>query len=79
MYSKTCVNYMYRSGCSYLLTSQLQTTFARKVFPCLDEPAFKATFNVSVDRRPPHTSKSNTGVIETRDAGYVHQHTNSYA
>ena len=57
--------------CSYLLTSQLQSTDARKVFPCLDEPAMKATFNVSVDRRPPHTSKGNTDIMETRDAGCV--------
>lgn len=49
----------------YLLTSQLQATDARKVFPCLDEPALKATFNVSLDRMASHTTKSNMQIIRT--------------
>lgn len=43
----------------YLATSQLQPTDARKTFPCFDEPAFKATFDLSLVRREDHVALSN--------------------
>lgn len=34
---------------AYIATTQLEAPYARKVFPCFDEPLFKATFSVSLD------------------------------
>ena len=36
------------SICRFLCASQLQAIDARRVFPCFDEPAMKAIFNVSI-------------------------------
>lgn len=43
----------------YLATSKFQPTDARKAFPCLDEPGFKSTFNVTLIHRPNFTALSN--------------------
>ncbi|CAH1647281.1 unnamed protein product [Spodoptera littoralis] len=38
-----------------LITSQLQPTFARRAFPCFDEPFFKARFRTTIYTRPSYT------------------------
>ncbi|XP_036888172.1 aminopeptidase Q [Sturnira hondurensis] len=42
-----------------LLASQMEPTFARNVFPCFDEPALKATFNITVIHHPRYVALSN--------------------
>ncbi|VDL72833.1 unnamed protein product [Nippostrongylus brasiliensis] len=39
--------------------TQFEPSHARKMFPCFDEPNFKATFEVSVIREPHHVVRSN--------------------
>ncbi|KAM9861190.1 aminopeptidase N-like [Aulostomus maculatus] len=41
-------------------TSQMQATYARKAFPCFDEPAMKAVFNVSILHDRDKTALSNS-------------------
>ncbi|KAI5263389.1 Aminopeptidase Q [Manis pentadactyla] len=53
-----------------LLASQLEPTFARNVFPCFDEPALKATFNITIIHHPSYVALSNMpqlGQSEKRD------------
>ncbi|XP_006886730.1 PREDICTED: aminopeptidase Q-like [Elephantulus edwardii] len=42
-----------------LLASQMEPTFARMVFPCFDEPALKATFNITIIHHPSYVVLSN--------------------
>ncbi|XP_003920728.2 aminopeptidase Q [Saimiri boliviensis] len=42
-----------------LIASQLEPTFARFVFPCFDEPALKATFNITIIHHPSYVALSN--------------------
>ncbi|XP_048024730.1 alanyl (membrane) aminopeptidase-like b [Megalobrama amblycephala] len=43
----------------FLATSLLQPTDARKVFPCFDEPALKAVFEITIIHRPGTKALSN--------------------
>lgn len=53
-------------------TSQMQATYARKAFPCFDEPAMKAVFNVTVIHSRDTVALSNgreTGTEDTQIDG----------
>ena len=45
--------------------TQLEPTYARNVFPCMDEPSLKATFSVSVTRRKEYMARSNMPLLKT--------------
>ncbi|ELU06734.1 hypothetical protein CAPTEDRAFT_226393 [Capitella teleta] len=49
----------------YILWSELAYMQARKVFPCFDEPRYKATFDVILLRHPGMTSLFNTHLMNT--------------
>ncbi|KAL1256812.1 hypothetical protein QQF64_012357 [Cirrhinus molitorella] len=44
----------------FLATSLMKPTDARKVFPCFDEPALKAMFEITIIHRPDTNALSNT-------------------
>ncbi|KAK2848107.1 hypothetical protein Q7C36_009789 [Tachysurus vachellii] len=50
----------------FLVASQMQATEARKVFPCFDEPAMKAVFNITIIHRPKTHALSNAKLDNER-------------
>ncbi|XP_054706486.1 uncharacterized protein LOC129216302 [Uloborus diversus] len=49
----------------YLATTEFEAIDARRMFPCFDEPSFKATFNVTLYHDPSYIALSNTMVENT--------------
>ncbi|CAD5207452.1 unnamed protein product [Bursaphelenchus okinawaensis] len=49
--------------------TQFEPTNARRVFPCFDEPEFKAVFDVAIVREKDHIARANTHLLHTKDYG----------
>ncbi|XP_047132820.1 endoplasmic reticulum aminopeptidase 1 isoform X2 [Hydra vulgaris] len=49
----------------YLATTHFEATQARAAFPCFDEPALKALFEIIMVREPQHTALSNMPIVKT--------------
>ena len=56
-------------GTAYLATTQFEATDARRAFPCWDEPARKATFNVTLIIPEEMVAVSNTPIVEQSAPG----------
>ncbi|KAH8395864.1 hypothetical protein KR215_007997, partial [Drosophila sulfurigaster] len=54
---------------SEVLLTQLKTIYARLVFPCFDEPAFKAKFQLHLGRPSGYNAISNTRLLRTTNEG----------
>uniref|UniRef100_A0A8C6X1W8 Laeverin n=1 Tax=Naja naja TaxID=35670 RepID=A0A8C6X1W8_NAJNA len=51
----------------WMIISQLQPIDARSVYPCFDEPAMKATFNISIVHHPSYVALSNMPALDISD------------
>ncbi|KAL7638669.1 UNVERIFIED_CONTAM: hypothetical protein RMT77_011241 [Armadillidium vulgare] len=52
-------SYVQNNKTIYLGATQMEATHARRVFPCFDEPALKATFNIHIARQEGYRVISN--------------------
>ncbi|GJQ74269.1 hypothetical protein Trydic_g19168 [Trypoxylus dichotomus] len=53
----------------YIIASHLQPVFARRVFPCFDEPSMQATFEITIVHKDNMTSLSNMPLQNSTDIG----------
>lgn len=49
---------------SYLAATQMQPLYARMVFPCFDEPAMKATFQINIHHETRFDALSNMPIAQ---------------
>ncbi|XP_007437647.1 aminopeptidase Q [Python bivittatus] len=57
----------------WVIASQLQPTAARFVYPCFDEPAMKATFNISIVHHPSYVALSNMPALDVSEYKEVNE------
>jgi tricorn protease interacting factor F2/3 len=58
--------YTYQDQTGYMAVTQFEESDARRAFPCMDHPARKATFDISMDIDPHLVAISNGAVKEKR-------------
>lgn len=63
------LSYVEDGETKYMLSTQFEATDARRAFPCLDEPALKATFAVHITSDPALSVLGNMPVTEEKETG----------
>ncbi|XP_067424639.1 aminopeptidase Q [Emydura macquarii macquarii] len=61
------IRYSDQGQSSMLVASQLEPTYARTVYPCFDEPAMKATFDITIVHHPSYVALSNMPAIDVSE------------
>uniref|UniRef100_A0A7N0R8T6 Aminopeptidase n=1 Tax=Kalanchoe fedtschenkoi TaxID=63787 RepID=A0A7N0R8T6_KALFE len=56
---------------SYMAVTQFEPTYARQCFPCWDEPALKATFQVTLEVPSHLMAFSNMPILDEKHDGYM--------
>jgi aminopeptidase N len=50
-----------------MATTFSAAAYARKIFPCFDEPAYKAEFRLAITNRLNYITLANTGISDSEE------------